>query len=58
MPVRNFFVRHVYVPLIRRRWSPVNAGAMVFLISAILHELIVGIPTHNVSLPVGDLALT
>ena len=47
-PVYNFFRRHVYSPLLGRGWSPKAASLMVFVISALLHELAVGIPTHNI----------
>ncbi|CAK7269695.1 hypothetical protein SEPCBS57363_003731 [Sporothrix epigloea] len=47
-PVYHFFRRHVYSPLLGRGWSPMSASLMVFVISALLHELAVGIPTHNI----------
>lgn len=47
-PVYHFFRRHVYSPLIGRGWSPKAASVMVFFVSALLHELLVGIPTHNI----------
>ncbi|KAK5664098.1 hypothetical protein OQA88_313 [Cercophora sp. LCS_1] len=47
-PVYQFFRRHVYSPLRSRGWSHKTASLTVFLISAILHELFVGIPTHNI----------
>ncbi|KAF1961679.1 hypothetical protein CC80DRAFT_196117 [Byssothecium circinans] len=47
-PVTNFMRRHVYSPLIGRGWSPWAAQLIVFLLSGFLHELCVGIPTHNV----------
>lgn len=46
-PVYLFMKRHVYSPMIGRGWSPLAASSAVFTISAILHELLVGIPTHN-----------
>ncbi|KAH8695997.1 putative diacylglycerol O-acyltransferase [Talaromyces proteolyticus] len=46
-PVYLFMKRHIFSPLVGRGWSPFAASAMVFLFSAILHELLVGIPTHN-----------
>ncbi|KAL1977294.1 hypothetical protein VTN31DRAFT_153 [Thermomyces dupontii] len=46
-PVYLFMKRHIYSPLVGRGWSPFSASFMVFLFSAILHELLVGIPTHN-----------
>lgn len=47
-PIHHYFLRHVYVPLLKRGWSNTYASAGVFLISALLHEIIVGLPTHNV----------
>ncbi|OJJ31001.1 hypothetical protein ASPWEDRAFT_176103 [Aspergillus wentii DTO 134E9] len=46
-PVYLFMKRHVFSPLIGRGWSPLAASTMVFTLSAILHEMLVGIPTHN-----------
>lgn len=47
-PVTNFMKRHIYAPLIGRGWSPTAAQIVVFILSGILHELLVGVPTHNV----------
>ncbi len=47
-PVYQFFKRHVYSPLIGRGWSPGTASVAVFLASAVLHEILVGVPTHNI----------
>lgn len=47
-PVTNFMRRHVYAPLVGRGWPPALAQLIVFILSGILHELLVGIPTHNV----------
>lgn len=46
-PVYLFMKRHVYSPLVGRGWSPLAASTVVFLLSAVLHEMLVGIPTHN-----------
>lgn len=46
-PVYLFMKRHVFSPLVGRGWSPLAASGMVFTLSAILHEMLVGIPTHN-----------
>ena len=46
-PVYHFMKRHIYSPLVGRGWSSNTASAMVFVFSGILHELLVGIPTHN-----------
>lgn len=46
-PVYLFMKRHVYSPMVGRGWSPFTASLMVFFLSAVLHEMLVGIPTHN-----------
>lgn len=47
-PVTNFMRRHIYSPLVGRGCPPVLAQIIVFFFSGILHELLVGVPTHNV----------
>lgn len=47
-PVYSFMRRHVYAPLVGRGWSPNAASAWVFVFSGLLHELLVGVPTHNI----------
>lgn len=47
-PVYHFMHRHIYSPLVGRGWSPRFASAMVFVFSGFLHELLVGVPTHNI----------
>ncbi|PSR94231.1 MBOAT, membrane-bound O-acyltransferase family-domain-containing protein [Coniella lustricola] len=47
-PVSNYFRRHVFSPLMGRGYSFHFAASVVFSLSALLHELAVGIPTHNV----------
>ncbi|KKK18159.1 hypothetical protein ARAM_004527 [Aspergillus rambellii] len=46
-PVYTFMKRHVYMPLVTRGWSSFAAGLVVFTVSAVLHEILVGVPTHN-----------
>ncbi|KAL2257549.1 hypothetical protein VTK26DRAFT_9499 [Humicola hyalothermophila] len=46
-PVYQFFRRHVYYPLRARGWSRMQASIAVFFVSGVLHELLVGVPTHN-----------
>ncbi|KAJ3221257.1 hypothetical protein HK099_003665 [Clydaea vesicula] len=49
-PVYDWGKRHIYLPLvINHKVSSQNAMLVVFLISAFLHEVLVGIPTHNIS---------
>ncbi|KAI5465505.1 MBOAT, membrane-bound O-acyltransferase family-domain-containing protein [Mariannaea sp. PMI_226] len=47
-PVYTYFKRHVYMPMIGRGWSPQAASLAVFFVSAVLHEILVGVPTHNI----------
>ena len=46
-PVYHFMRRHIYSPLIGRGWSESSASIMVFVFSGFLHEVLVGVPTHN-----------
>src|SRR5579862_2988848 len=48
IPVHSYFKRHIYVPLRRRGWSNTAASIMVFFISAVIHEILLGVPTHAV----------
>jgi diacylglycerol O-acyltransferase-1 len=47
-PVYHFMKRHIYSPLVSRGVPPKLAQALVFVFSGFLHELLVGIPTHNI----------
>lgn len=47
-PVMAFMRRHIYAPLVRRGWNPIASQIIVFVFSGLLHELLVGIPTHNI----------
>ncbi|ERF68628.1 hypothetical protein EPUS_07189 [Endocarpon pusillum Z07020] len=47
-PVYHFMRRHIFSPLVGRGWGPQTASAMVFVFSGFLHELAVGVPTHNI----------
>lgn len=47
-PVTNFMRRHLYSPLVGRGVPPAVAQMIVFFISGLLHELLVGLPTHNI----------
>ncbi|KAJ1924567.1 hypothetical protein IWQ60_005123 [Tieghemiomyces parasiticus] len=48
-PVHFFFKRHVYLPCLRAGLPPFGAMVLIFFISALLHEVLVAIPTHNLS---------
>jgi diacylglycerol O-acyltransferase 1 len=47
-PVTHFMKRHIYAPMVGRGVSPVVAQVITFLFSGVLHELLVGVPTHNI----------
>lgn len=47
-PVYFFMKRHVYSPLVSRGVPPQLAQMLTFVFSGILHELLVGVPTHNI----------
>jgi diacylglycerol O-acyltransferase 1 len=47
-PMYHFMRRHVFSPLIGRGWGNQTASAVVFVFSGFLHELVVGVPTHNI----------
>ncbi|KAF6225060.1 hypothetical protein HO133_010255 [Letharia lupina] len=47
-PIYHFMKRHIYAPLVGRGWSSNAASAWVFVFSGVLHELLVGVPTHNI----------
>lgn len=47
-PVYQFMKRHVFSPLVGRGWSTGQASIAVFVFSGVLHELLVGVPTHNI----------
>lgn len=47
-PVYHFMRRHIYSPLVGRGWSPQAASAWVFVFSGVLHELAIGVPSHNI----------
>jgi hypothetical protein len=40
--------RHIYAPLVSRGVPPMIAQMLVFVFSGFLHELLVGVPTHNI----------
>jgi diacylglycerol O-acyltransferase-1 len=45
-PVYTYMKRHVFSPLRARGCSPFLSSFLVFFLSAVLHELLVGVPTH------------
>ncbi|KAK9858439.1 hypothetical protein WJX84_002695 [Apatococcus fuscideae] len=46
MPVHKWMLRHVYYPTIRVGANKLMAGLLVFFLSAVGHELLVGLPLH------------
>ncbi|KAH8552127.1 membrane bound O-acyl transferase [Umbelopsis sp. PMI_123] len=48
-PVYLFFKRHVYLPSVQRGFPPLLGQFVVFFISAAMHEVLVGVPTHAVT---------
>ena len=47
LPVHNFIMRHVYAPALRSGLSPWSAQLVSFLVSAVMHELLVAVPLHT-----------
>lgn len=47
-PVFSFMRRHIYAPLVARGVPPIIAQILTFVFSGVLHELVVGVPTHNI----------
>lgn len=48
MPVHYWLVRHVYFPSVRLGLSKTAATFVVFLFSAILHEVLISVPCHMI----------
>mmetsp|Transcript_25534 Transcript_25534/g.62710 ORF Transcript_25534/g.62710 Transcript_25534/m.62710 type:complete len:766 (-) Transcript_25534:355-2652(-) len=47
LPVHYWLVRHLYFPCVRRKMSRSVATFLVFLFSAVMHELLISIPFHS-----------
>ncbi|KAF7197537.1 Diacylglycerol O-acyltransferase 1C [Pseudocercospora fuligena] len=47
-PVTHFMKRHIYAPMVNRGVPSPVAQIITFLFSGILHEMLVGVPTHNI----------
>ncbi|KAF9133283.1 hypothetical protein BGW39_010100 [Mortierella sp. 14UC] len=45
-PVYIFFKRHIYLPMVTSGASPHLASFVIFTFSAIMHEILIGFPTH------------
>lgn len=50
VPTHNWLVRHLYYPALRHGFSKPVATSLVFLFSAIFHEVIISIPLHTFKL--------
>lgn len=48
MPVHYWLVRHVYFPSVRMGMTKKGATFMVFLFSAVMHEVLISVPCHMV----------
>lgn len=48
MPVHKWLLRHIYYPSIRRGIPKHLAACLVFFVSAVFHEMLVGVPLHMV----------
>uniref|UniRef100_A0A0D6R6S9 O-acyltransferase n=1 Tax=Araucaria cunninghamii TaxID=56994 RepID=A0A0D6R6S9_ARACU len=46
MPVHKWMVRHIYFPSLRRGVPKSAALVIAFLVSAVFHELCIGVPCH------------
>ncbi|CAA6666128.1 unnamed protein product [Spirodela intermedia] len=46
MPVHKWMIRHIYLPCLRNGLPKGAAIVIAFLISAIFHELVIGVPCH------------
>lgn len=44
LPVHTWMVAHIYFPLTKRGWNKSAASLLIFIVSAVMHELIVSIP--------------
>ena len=47
-PVTTFMKRHIYGPMVGRGVSCNAAQFLTFLFSGLLHEALIGVPTHNI----------
>jgi diacylglycerol O-acyltransferase-1 len=47
-PVHYWLIRHVYFPCLRRKVSRPAATFIVFLLSAVMHEVLVSVPFHMI----------
>lgn len=50
LPVHHYVQRHIYAPALRAGLSSLQANLLSFFLSAILHEVLISIPTHMISI--------
>lgn len=48
VPVHKWLLRHVYYPALRHHVPKHLAACCVFFVSAVFHEMLVGVPLHMV----------
>ncbi|RYH19540.1 hypothetical protein EON65_25945 [archaeon] len=49
MPVHHWVTRHLYYPLLRAKCSKSFATLVVFLFSALMHEVAISLPFQHIS---------
>ena len=50
LPVHHFIMRHLYAPALRAGLSAPAAQLLSFLVSAVMHEMLVSVPFHTLQL--------
>jgi len=50
MPVHNWLVRHVYYPYLKYKVSRITGSFVIFLISAVFHEILISVPLRSFNL--------
>jgi hypothetical protein len=56
LPIHHWMLRHVYFPMLRRGFSGIAAGFVIFLVSGLLHEYLVVVPLR-INRPTGVVTL-
>lgn len=44
--MHRWALRHIYMPMVRNKWSKFHAQIAVFFVSAFFHEYLVSVPLH------------
>ena len=50
LPVHHWIMRHLYAPALRWGMTPTAAQILSFLVSAVMHEMLVSVPFHTLQL--------